>query len=583
MKLESLPNELLLDLFKYFSTVQLLRAFHDLNSRFNHLLFVLCFDYHLDFRSISQRTFEILCQQHLPLIINRVSSLRLSDDDDDSPQQIDFFFSHGMILRQFIHLRALTLYGVHSEEAMNNIIIECYDLPHLTHLKIVKCDSVFGRMNAVHLFNNIWSLPKLTDCRFSIQENFHIPTVIVPFLKHLSIQKHYCHFNELNQLFERTPHIQSLCLLLNHLNDDQHLTSSVTSIISLKLCDVRSRHAMLNLLANIPNLKRLIVETNFIKMDGHQWEDIIVNYLPKLTVFRLKLRIQYYGSMNNEHEIDKLLDSFRSQFWLEKHQWFVRCHQKFKTDYSDVFLYTFPQTFPELNMDTISISYKSTCPYDKNFGLCQQVRSLIYEPSLVIDFTLPHIYFSNIHHLSVHLPLDKHFWTVVKNLDQLISLSVSSTDDNADHDLQILLNTTPCLYSLEITFWPSSLIPLVKNTSKSIRRLDLRQLTICHQQGFNPSSRTKNYREFGRSQLGTQCEVLRIGTKSEKDIFALVDTMSNIRVLYTTCISDKWKYADDVSSSRKSEFIELLQSSLPSASRIKRIPGLSGFLQLWFR
>ncbi|CAF1074930.1 unnamed protein product [Rotaria sordida] len=254
MKLESLPNELLLDLFKYFSTVQLLRSFNDLNSRFNNLLFHDFRDYHLDFRSISRDNFKILCQQYLPVIIDQVSSLRLANDDDDSPQQIDLFFSH-----------------------------------------------------------------------------------------------------------------------------------------------------------------------------------------------------------------------------------------------------------------------------------------------------------------------------------------VSSTDDNADYDLQILLNEAHCLYSLEITSWPSSLIPLVKNTSKSVRRLDLRQLTICHQQDSNSSSRTQNYRKFGCSRLGIQCEILRIATESEADILALVDTMTNIRVLYTTCTSDIWKYADNVSSSKKFEFIELLKSSLPSTSIITRVSGLYGFLQLWFR
>ncbi|CAF1089102.1 unnamed protein product [Rotaria sordida] len=251
MKLESLPNELLLDLFKYFSTVQLLRSFNDLNSRFNNLLFHDFRDCHLDFRSISRDDFKILCQQYLPVIIDQVSSLRLANDDDDSPQQIDLFFSH--------------------------------------------------------------------------------------------------------------------------------------------------------------------VETNFINMDGHQWKNIIVNYLPKLTIFRLKMKIQYYGKMNNEQQIDILLDSFRSQFWLEEHQW------------------------------------------------------------------------------------------------------------------------------------------------------------------------TQNYREFGCSRLGIQCEILRIATESEADILALVDTMTNIRVLYTTCTSDIWKYADNVSSSKKFEFIELLKSSLPSTSIITRVSGLYGFLQLWLR
>jgi hypothetical protein len=47
--LESLGNELLLDLFEFFDTIQLFRAFHGLNSRFDNLLFNHFQAYRLDF------------------------------------------------------------------------------------------------------------------------------------------------------------------------------------------------------------------------------------------------------------------------------------------------------------------------------------------------------------------------------------------------------------------------------------------------------------------------------------------------------------------------------------------------------
>ncbi|CAF4821371.1 unnamed protein product [Rotaria socialis] len=178
MELESLPNEILLDLFEYFSIIQLLRDFNGLNFRLNQLLFVHASVYHLDFRSICRDDCKILCHQHLQAIIDRASSLRLSDDNDDNPQQIN--------------------------------------------------------------------------------------------------------------------------------------------------------------------------------------------------------------------------------------------------------------VLPEFNMDIIDISYKSTYLYNDNSGSCQQVRNFMYESSTSIDMTRSHIHFSNIRHFSVHLPFNEQFWTVFKNLNQLKSLSVSSTHDSTN-------------------------------------------------------------------------------------------------------------------------------------------------------
>ncbi len=95
MNLESLANELLLDLFEFLNDAHLLRAFHNLNLRFNNLLF----DYfrtsgRLDFRSITKHDFNIVFEQYVPLIVDRITALRLSNDDE-TPQQIDHFLSCG--------------------------------------------------------------------------------------------------------------------------------------------------------------------------------------------------------------------------------------------------------------------------------------------------------------------------------------------------------------------------------------------------------------------------------------------------------------------------------------------------------
>jgi len=362
-----LANELLLGLFEYLSTAHLLCAFHGLKSRFEALLFAHFRACHLDFRSVSKHNFKMICRRYLPLIMDRIISLRLSDSDPGLKQS-NILPSYGVILRQFNNLRSLSLCHVRSEQVMNKMMIEWSHLYNLTHLKLIKCHSSFEHTGTTRLSNTIWSLPKLTHCYVDTDRYvFHIPTMISSSIECVSILGYCCRLNELIQLLKKTPHLRSLCIRHRDLNDDQYFSSPIPLLTALKLYDMRSRPVMMKLLQNMTNLSHLSVETFYINLDGYQWERIIINHLPKLRVFRLKMEIQLTGKTNNEQQVDTLLDSFRSQFWLEEHQWFVRCHRRPQTSYSDILLYTLPLVFRDFNMSTMHFPYKSTCPYNKNY------------------------------------------------------------------------------------------------------------------------------------------------------------------------------------------------------------------------
>jgi hypothetical protein len=53
-------------------------------------------------------------------------------------------------------------------------------------------------------------------------------------------------------------------------------------------------------------------------------EQIIRNYLPKLKVLRLSIK-SMLSSNENIEEVDELINSFGSSFWIDEHKWFVRC------------------------------------------------------------------------------------------------------------------------------------------------------------------------------------------------------------------------------------------------------------------
>ena len=365
-KLETLPNELLLNLFGYLSAGHLLNAFHRLNSHFESLIFTHLQACHLDFRRISKGDSKMICRRYLPLIRNRIISLRLSDDNLNA-KQTNLLTSKDLVLHQFHHLRSLSLCYIRSEKVMDILMIELSNLTHLTHLKLIKCHKSFQNKNNIYLSNSIWSLPKLTHFYVDTEGYvFYTPTKLSLSIELVSISGHCCRINEVDRLLKKTPRLRSLSIRHRDLNDEQYFSSFVPSITTLKLYDIHSRLVIKNLLKTMINLTHLTVETFYIPLDGHHWERIISNHLPKLRVFRLKMDIQFAEEKNNEEHITELFDSFRSRFWLEERQWFVRCHWKPQTNYSDVLLYTIPLVFRDVNKSMMRSPYKSTCPTNKN-------------------------------------------------------------------------------------------------------------------------------------------------------------------------------------------------------------------------
>src|SRR5205085_12283063 len=102
MSLELLANELLFDLFEYLSYVDLFHSFNGLNSRFDNLL-IEYFQIHksFDFRLIFKEDLNIIRRRYLPLFINEITTICLSDNDTN-PHEIDIFISRIYQLYRFI-------------------------------------------------------------------------------------------------------------------------------------------------------------------------------------------------------------------------------------------------------------------------------------------------------------------------------------------------------------------------------------------------------------------------------------------------------------------------------------------------
>jgi hypothetical protein len=197
-------------------------------------------------------------------------------------------------------------------------------------------------------------------------------------------------------------------------------------------------------------------------MDGHMWESLIKKHLSKLKIFNLKMNFELDDSVDIEQETDHIIDSYRTQFWIDQHKWFIRCFCYIDNDKNNIYLHTLPYRFEHFSIDISDndkFLFKSTCPKDEKYSTYNYVNNLEYRCTTSEDINLPEIQCSNIRNLILTLPYNDHFRFIVPQFDNLISLEIRMVnwdyDDNDLLQLQVILDQAPRLYYLKFYLWPA--------------------------------------------------------------------------------------------------------------------------------
>ncbi|CAF0838535.1 unnamed protein product [Adineta steineri] len=348
MNFNLLSNEILLIFFEYLNGDDLLHAFYGLNARINALLYKQHRCYFFKFSSLPRPYFDLIYQQHIPMIADRILALHLSDFKS-TPEQINLFVSYISSLRQFTHLRSLSLSYLSSKEILLKIAIELPHLVQLTHLKLYTCHFPdYNETDFELLTKNIWNLPNLTHCYFRLlqmkQQPFIILSKISSSVTYLSINPEALNFNSINRLFQYTPNLKYLHAHIHSFDhDDDYIRSSFSSLTNLKIFIKAHSSKIISFLRNTPNLHCLKITMKCCDfIDGYQWEDLIRNHLPKLRTFHLSMGNLSIIRPMTEEQIDEFMNSFSSSFWIDEHRWFVQCMSnehfiRFGTDESNLF------------------------------------------------------------------------------------------------------------------------------------------------------------------------------------------------------------------------------------------------------
>ena len=587
MDLESLANELLLDVFEYLPAVPLLRSFHRLNARLDNLIFIHFRTHRLDFRTASKHDFDSVCQANLPYLVSCVGSLGLSDGDG-TPHQIDLFRLHDWRLHRFAHLHSLALDHIRSGEVISELLTEC---PHLIRLKLTAC--YFGRKqdDLLRIVNTIWTLPRLIHCQLDIDLKhgftFPTPTHVSVSMEHLSNVGVPYRIAQLASLCEQTPRLRSLALDLCRQRDSEQLHTPLPSITELNLVFVSPQPGIIeNLLQYVPNLCQLKIETCYLEMDGFEWEQVIRDYLPKLNKFQLKMRFQAIGEKYRE----EVLNSFRTRFWLEEHRWFVQYHTNLDDASNIVCLYTLPYHFSYLDL-LFPVTFQSTAPHNDPHETIDApfdyVHHLSYRSSLAEDAVVASLRFPSLIHLSVKLPVQHHLLMLIERMDRLRLLEVSRSNNISDSDahsqLQALLNHAPHINALKFNSWRDTRSATeaasisTKSTPSLLQTRDIRSANLLgYDRWFNSDECT----QLSGSSMGARCEVLFIKVKNQTNIIDLIHRMPHLQSLVVRSKDDTWT---NYSSPTADLLVQWLQQTLPPTCSIQRDARFVHHIRIWIQ
>ncbi|CAF1009975.1 unnamed protein product [Rotaria sp. Silwood1] len=577
MSFELLPNEILLDVFIYFNGVELLRTFYGLNSRLNFLLHDRFLSCSFKFNSVSKRDFDMICQQYLSSMAAYIITLDLTDDEE-TPTQIKQFLSYIPSFEQFTQLQSLSLFYLRSYPTLMKILEECHHLGNLTHLGLFHCYQD-EQVDFQLILNQIWSLPKLRHCTIGIGSTgqclFRTPTTNSLSLEYVSIERIQVKLDQINQLFEYTPTLKCLSISVLSFIDNDYTPTPLPTLTNLNIssCFTCNASNIGIFLQNTSNLHRLNVDLSSEIVDGNRWEEIIRNHLPNLQIFQLKMKVTVPLRQNIQQRVDELINSFQSSFWIDEHQWFVRCLTSNRT----IHLYTLSNCYEE----HLPVSYKSTCLVNDEQDFYNSISKII-SPTF-FDQPIPSdIRLSKINYLCINLPLNDQFWSIISNFNRLKSLTILFHINTFQSQVQALLDRAPHLTRLTINQHESTYLQtaLFKYRNVSIRELDLRNINHY----FNE----EDCFTLSRSPLGIQCEKLSILIYNRQSIITLVENMLKLRALNVRCKDEKYieqstledndvEYFDN----NKDNYIQWLKDHLPSTCTVVRDPKLTCNILIW--
>ncbi|CAF3320750.1 unnamed protein product [Rotaria sp. Silwood2] len=402
--LNRFPIEIFHMIFDYFWCHEILHSFFDTSNYLNDIL--SNYDkYRINGQSIIKSDFDFICHFILP---NQIISLILSDEKE-TPYQSELFFSDFQI-GYYTRLRALKLIGLNDDG--EEIFMNLHHVQSLVSLEInIRIDLPF-----------IKQLPPLKKLIINIPSNIQfdiLPSIITVSFKYLQdFSLSYCTLTALQHFFSQMPQLKSFKTSLLFFNSEE--LNVLSHIHQVQPTPINLISFSLSIKAPFEN--RLL--------NANRWEKFIIEHLPKLINFDFKF---FSGNIN-----DKVLNRYRSSFWLNKH-WYVAINLNLSL------LFTVPYFAPTSMNDSCEpiSSNCTTLPIAQHNIFYDRIIALTYK---LDEWNLPYRYI-NVKELTFN---DPYMHENIYNSSKVESFIVNTSDWLLDKIILLIKEEMPSVNYLRL-------------------------------------------------------------------------------------------------------------------------------------
>ena len=327
-KLESLPNEILADLFeKYINGIDILNAFaFQLNHRFDAVL-GQCRRFRFDFIRCHKDDFRF-CTGLLPAYLERIEELALSEEK--TPGQIYAFLSYFPSFIVFKQLRRIYLH-INAEAVEPRIVanalrsLSATNLTTLT-MKISKPGEIPSLdTTIIHIFR-MKTLKKLSlDC-YLAEVDWESLTNVASNIEYLTLRGLQFRLDDLKCIFQSLsalkyfniqvmpgPFFRRYRSKAAPSNAIPRMPTLHTAVFILQEHDEKTPTQLEPYLREMPALRRLEIRCHDEALGIHIWENFFKTSLSKLTYFKLE------NSVNYLHEdCERALEPIQNPLWIDR-------------------------------------------------------------------------------------------------------------------------------------------------------------------------------------------------------------------------------------------------------------------------
>ena len=505
--MENLPVEIIHRIFDHLDIETIFFSIRPVCRLFRSIVL----NYHrFNFHStiISKSHFDVLCRFIPP---ENIRSLTLYNNER-IPDQISSFLQQ-VRLRQLTRLHSIDLDEV--DEFQLNYLFKRINLNLLKSFSIqMKNYDNRRRKTSVNYLSTIVKQSNLRNLHLYIQNN-RISEIEWPLnssIECLTLSKDFT-FDNLVKIFSCSPQLHRLTIKENfsHAINANIVGCLFPQLRSLIIEKVDSTiNELESFLFSTPSLSYLKLLGTIHTFDGKRWEDFVQVNLPHLDQFEFDIICRKMTKQTRE-DLELILQSYRSSFWMEHKKWFVGIEMN-EEDLFKLQIYSIPigKTIDENKLNGKNISLSTSNEIFQNPKLTQMILKF---PMSLSQSTLMSMNIFDCPNLTkLHLHFDRKLSINLKkissrmiNLSQLIEVKLESFYFHRDNQ-QVL----------------SDMVKILEQSSKLLTLII--HSRYCHYEIYP-------YLNEIISNLPPQINHLQIPIKEEKQIEMIFERCAHLKVI----------------------------------------------------